>query len=110
MCEENETCLSQIFFPFSFFFSVSRYAKSDDSSSSYYATQKKVLEINPRHPLIKKLNAMVQVGSACSCLINWLPKTNPTKTKPTHSSTMAAGHGHWCRGAGDAFGAGACDD
>jgi heat shock protein beta len=31
------------------------YAKSDDASSNFYATQKKTLEINPRHPLIKNL-------------------------------------------------------
>lgn len=29
------------------------YAKADDFSNSFYATQKKTLEINPRHPLIK---------------------------------------------------------
>lgn len=31
------------------------YAKTDDSSNSFYAKQKKTLEINPRHPLVKKL-------------------------------------------------------
>jgi len=35
------------------------YAKADDSSQSYYTTQKKTLEINPRHPLIKKLKGKV---------------------------------------------------
>ncbi len=39
------------------------YAKADDSSSSFYASQKKTLELNPRHPLIKKLNAMVQADA-----------------------------------------------
>eukprot|EP00040_Diaphanoeca_grandis_P029945 m.176275 g.176275 ORF g.176275 m.176275 type:complete len:634 (+) comp31845_c1_seq1:210-2111(+) len=36
------------------------YAKADDSSNSYYETQKKILEVNPRHPLIKKLLARVK--------------------------------------------------
>jgi len=36
------------------------YAKADDASSNFYATQKKTLEINPRHPLIKKLNDMAK--------------------------------------------------
>ena len=31
------------------------YARNDDSASSFYARQKKTLEINPRHPLIKNL-------------------------------------------------------
>lgn len=31
------------------------YQKSDDASQSYYASQKKTLEVNPRHPLIKEL-------------------------------------------------------
>eukprot|EP00043_Microstomoeca_roanoka_P009944 m.94796 g.94796 ORF g.94796 m.94796 type:complete len:841 (-) comp14741_c0_seq1:2272-4794(-) len=31
------------------------YAKADDASSSFYARQKKTLEINPRHPLVKNL-------------------------------------------------------
>jgi len=35
------------------------YAKSDDSSQDYYTKQKKTLEINPRHPLIKKLKEKV---------------------------------------------------
>jgi len=35
------------------------YAKADDSSNSYYETQKKVLEVNPRHPLVKSLLARV---------------------------------------------------
>lgn len=36
------------------------YAKADDTQSKHYASQKKVLEINPRHPLIKKLLARVE--------------------------------------------------
>ncbi|EGD72664.1 heat shock protein gp96 [Salpingoeca rosetta] len=31
------------------------YARQDDAGSSFYARQKKTLEINPRHPLIKSL-------------------------------------------------------
>eukprot|EP00049_Salpingoeca_infusionum_P017190 m.352067 g.352067 ORF g.352067 m.352067 type:complete len:818 (-) comp16431_c0_seq1:134-2587(-) len=31
------------------------YAKADDASSNFYANQKKVLELNPRHPLIKNM-------------------------------------------------------
>ncbi|KAL8595182.1 hypothetical protein ACOMHN_013855 [Nucella lapillus] len=36
------------------------YAKANDASQSFYATQKKTLEINPRHPLMKKLKAQVE--------------------------------------------------
>jgi len=36
------------------------YKKSEDSMNSFYATQKKTLEINPRHPLVKELNHRVQ--------------------------------------------------
>merc|ERR1719198_925902 len=31
------------------------YAKADDSSSKFYEDQKKILEVNPRHPLVKQL-------------------------------------------------------
>jgi heat shock protein beta len=35
--------------------SAQAYAKSGDSNTKFYKEQKKILEINPRHPLIKKL-------------------------------------------------------
>eukprot|EP00041_Stephanoeca_diplocostata_P039620 m.1637217 g.1637217 ORF g.1637217 m.1637217 type:complete len:825 (-) comp25600_c0_seq1:1937-4411(-) len=35
------------------------YAKAEDTSQSHYATQKKTLEINPRHPIVKTLLARV---------------------------------------------------
>ena len=31
------------------------YAKPNDPTTSFYATQKKTLEINPRHPVVKEL-------------------------------------------------------
>jgi heat shock protein beta len=31
------------------------YAQTGDATANYYATQKKTLELNPRHPLVKKL-------------------------------------------------------
>jgi len=34
--------------------------KSDDPQRSYYLNQKKTLEVNPRHPLIKELLRRVQ--------------------------------------------------
>lgn len=34
--------------------------KSDDPQRSYYLNQKKTLEINPRHPLVKELLRRVQ--------------------------------------------------
>ncbi|EUB59404.1 Endoplasmin [Echinococcus granulosus] len=37
------------------------YATSDSATNSYYLNQKHTLEINPRHPLIKKLNELVQI-------------------------------------------------
>lgn len=39
------------------------YAKSQDPSSQYYASQKKTLEINPRHPLIKELKNKVEANA-----------------------------------------------
>ncbi|EDO45344.1 predicted protein [Nematostella vectensis] len=36
------------------------YAKSSDPSNEYYATQKKTLEVNPRHPLVKQLLKRVE--------------------------------------------------
>ncbi len=39
------------------------YARQDDSSMDHYVKQKKTLEINPRHPLIKKLLAIVSEES-----------------------------------------------
>jgi heat shock protein beta len=36
------------------------YQKADDSSSNYYANQKKTLEINARHPLIKELKERME--------------------------------------------------
>ncbi|XP_014475356.1 PREDICTED: endoplasmin [Dinoponera quadriceps] len=38
--------------------------KSDDPQKSYYLNQKKSLEINPRHPLIRELLRRVEVNSA----------------------------------------------
>ena len=37
------------------------YAASDSATNSYYLNQKQTLEINPRHPLIKKLNELIQI-------------------------------------------------
>merc|ERR1711962_2000510 len=39
------------------------YAKQGDASNQFYATQKKTLEINPRHPLIKELKARVDADA-----------------------------------------------
>ncbi|XP_070183392.1 endoplasmin-like [Littorina saxatilis] len=39
------------------------YAKANDASQSFYSTQKKTLEINPRHPLMKELKARVEVNA-----------------------------------------------
>merc|ERR1712142_161903 len=36
------------------------YAKQGDASNQFYASQKKTLEINPRHPLMKELKARVE--------------------------------------------------
>lgn len=38
--------------------------KADDPSKSYYMGQKKILEINPRHPLIRELLRRVEVDTA----------------------------------------------
>lgn len=38
--------------------------KSDDPQKSYYLNQKKTLEINPRHPLIRELLRRVEVDSS----------------------------------------------
>ena len=36
------------------------YAKAKDPSQNFYSSQKKTLEVNPYHPLIKELNAKVK--------------------------------------------------
>ena len=38
------------------------YAKAKDPSQEFYATQKKTLEINPRHPLIKDLKRRIDTS------------------------------------------------
>ncbi|TGZ37028.1 Endoplasmin [Temnothorax longispinosus] len=38
--------------------------KTDDPQKSYYLNQKKILEINPRHPLVRELLRRVEVDSA----------------------------------------------
>lgn len=35
------------------------YSRNDDDTLKSYTSQKKTLEINPRHPLIKKLLAFI---------------------------------------------------
>lgn len=40
------------------------YARSDDPSNSWYAEQKKILEINPGHPIIRELLARVKEDPA----------------------------------------------
>nr|CUU98738.1 hypothetical transcript [Hymenolepis microstoma] len=37
------------------------YANMDTAATQYYLNQKQTLEINPRHPLIKKLNELIQI-------------------------------------------------
>ncbi|KAH9507959.1 hypothetical protein Btru_052459 [Bulinus truncatus] len=39
------------------------YAKQGDASNQYYANQKKTLEINPRHPLVKELKTRVEADT-----------------------------------------------
>ncbi|VDP38780.1 unnamed protein product [Schistosoma mattheei] len=36
------------------------YQRGGDPSSTYYSTMKKVFEINPRHPVMKKLNVLIK--------------------------------------------------
>ncbi|KAA3676735.1 heat shock protein 90kDa beta [Paragonimus westermani] len=38
--------------------------KGDDLSSNYYSTMAKTFEINPRHPIIKKMNHRVKIDSS----------------------------------------------
>lgn len=38
------------------------YAKKSDPTQQFYMNQKKTLEVNPRHPLIKELLRRVEVG------------------------------------------------
>ena len=40
------------------------YSKSKDKQNVYYLNQKKALEINPRHPLIKELLRRVEDNPA----------------------------------------------
>ncbi|KAK3711640.1 hypothetical protein RRG08_032017 [Elysia crispata] len=39
------------------------YAKQGDASNEFYASQKKTLELNVRHPLVKKLKEMVEADA-----------------------------------------------
>ena len=39
------------------------YAKSQDASQSFYSSQKKTLEINTRHPLIKELKSKIETNA-----------------------------------------------
>jgi len=39
------------------------YAKQGDAGNQFYASQKKTLEVNPRHPLIKELKARVDANA-----------------------------------------------
>ena len=52
------------------------YAKSGDPTSEYYMNQKKIFEINPRHPLVKELHQLVQVH---------IPLQNPRSIKRVRS-------------------------
>ncbi|CAL8077034.1 unnamed protein product [Calicophoron daubneyi] len=38
--------------------------KGDDSSSNFFATLKKILEVNPRHPLIREMNKRVKADKS----------------------------------------------
>jgi heat shock protein beta len=38
------------------------YQKANDVNNQFYATQKKTLELNPRHPLIKELKRRVETS------------------------------------------------
>lgn len=38
------------------------YAKQGDASSQFYASQKKTLEINAKHPLVRKLKELVEAN------------------------------------------------
>ncbi|XP_018651354.1 putative endoplasmin [Schistosoma mansoni] len=38
------------------------YQRGGDASSTYYSTMKKVFEINPRHPVMKKLNVLIKTN------------------------------------------------
>ncbi|CAH8555768.1 unnamed protein product [Schistosoma bovis] len=38
------------------------YQRGGDPSSTYYSTMKKVFEINPRHPVMKKLNVLIKTS------------------------------------------------
>ncbi|CAI2728026.1 unnamed protein product [Schistosoma spindalis] len=38
------------------------YQRGGDPSSNYYSTMKKVFEINPRHPVMKKLNVLIKTN------------------------------------------------
>ncbi|KAK2187766.1 hypothetical protein NP493_155g04038 [Ridgeia piscesae] len=38
------------------------YQKANDPNSQYYGTQKKILELNPRHPLVKELKRRVETS------------------------------------------------
>ena len=39
------------------------YSRPEDSNVDYYSKQKKTLEINPRHPLVKKLLELVSADA-----------------------------------------------
>lgn len=42
------------------------YSKQDDSSSKFYAEQKKILEVNPRHPIVRELLSKIKSFEAAT--------------------------------------------
>lgn len=47
------------------------YTKASDPTSEYYLNQKKIFEINPRHPIVKELNQLVEVQNIVQRVIFW---------------------------------------
>jgi hypothetical protein len=73
--------------------------KSDDPQRSYYLNQKKTLEINPRHPLIKELLRRVEDDSSdptAKDIALMMFRTGTDRLETSFMNSIACSHELFC--------------